>query len=372
MGKTQADVYYPPPESQGGWRCLTRPEDVRQLGGMDPVRLDNLFYEQELLLGGDSWSVAIIRHGYLVREHYTFNVLVPTRFDVWSCTKSFTGVTWGFLLDDSRRDALPGSVPGGAPGRAKVDLDTPAYPFIPQGYPLSDPRKERITFRHLLTMSSGIPGEGAMVMGMPTATNVGAFEHALGFSPNRYGKSAGTLLGEPGTVFDYSDPAIAHLAISFAHIMGKDLDRVFQERVCKPIGIENMSWDVQGGSGFIGPHTNAHTGVHISAREFARLGYLMMHKGAWQGKQVVPQWWAELSTQPSQELNPNYGYTWWVNARGTQYPGLPRDAFAASGYRSNRCYIIPSLDLVVARVGSGPTTWNEKDLIGEVVAAMMN
>ena len=56
----QADAYFPPPESQGGWRYLTSPDEVRQVGGMDPVKLDNLLNTQELLLGGDSWGMAII------------------------------------------------------------------------------------------------------------------------------------------------------------------------------------------------------------------------------------------------------------------------------------------------------------------------
>jgi hypothetical protein len=79
----------------------------------------------------------------------------------------------------------------------------------------------------------------------------------------------------------------------------------------------------------------------------------------------------ELATQTSQDLNPAYGYTWWVNTKGARWPGLPRDMFALEGYRTNRCYIIPSLDLVVARVGSGPTTWDEPGLIGSVVAAII-
>jgi hypothetical protein len=78
----------------------------------------------------------------------------------------------------------------------------------------------------------------------------------------------------------------------------------------------------------------------------------------------------ELATQSSQPHNPAYGYTWWVNTQGTQWPALPRDAFALMGYRSNKCCIIPSLDLVVARVGSGPSTWNE-GLIGDVAAAIL-
>jgi len=359
----ETNTYYPPPESEGGWRWLRQPEEVRDVAGMDPDRLELVRQGQEFLYGGDSWSIAIIRHGYLVREFYTFNVLIPTRFDIFSGTKSFTGTAWGFLLDDSRQDRLPDG--------QRVELDSPAYSFIPEGYPLTDPRKEQITFRHLLTMTSGIPGETSGVIGNPTATWDGPFEHALGRCPNRYGRWVDTLVAEPGAHWEYSDPAIAHLAVAFANIVGQEMDECLEEHVFKPIGVEQLSWDVQGGSGFLGPHTNAHTGIHISARELARFGYLMLHKGVWDGEQLIPKWWTDLATKSSQYLNPDYGFTWWVNTKGTKWPGLPKDAFALSGYRSNRCYIVPSLDLVVARVGSGPPTWDEKGLIGGIASAIM-
>ena len=158
---------------------------------------------------------------------------------------------------------------------------------------------------------------------------------------------------------------MAHLALIFAHIMGREMGAYLQDRVFAPIGIEALSWDLQGGSGFIGPHTNAHTGIHISARELARFGYLALHHGVWNGEQLIPAWWMDMATRSSQDLNPTYWYTWWVNTTGERWPGLPRDAFALSGYLSNRCYIIPSLDLVVARVGSGPPTWDEQ-IVGGV------
>ncbi len=358
-------IYYPPPESKGGWRWLKGLDEVRSVAGMDSEELDQVRQTEEFLYGGDSWAIVIIRHGYLVREFYTFNVLVPTRFDMWSGTKSFTGTAWGLLLEDSRQNRLPD-------GR-QVELDSPAYDFIPEGYPLTDPRKERLTIRHLLTMTSGIAGQSVGVIGMPTATEYGPFEHALGQCPNRYGKWADALLAEPGTRWDYSDPAFAHLALAFAHIAGQEMNEYLQERVFKPIGIENLSWDGQGGSGFIGPHANAHTGIHISARELARFGYLMLHKGDWGGQQLIPGWWIDLATKTSQDLNPAYGYTWWVNTSGLHWPGLPEDAFALSGYRSNYCCIIPSLDLVIARVGTGPPVpeGHSRDLLGGIVAAVI-
>jgi CubicO group peptidase (beta-lactamase class C family) len=362
--KTKTQSYYPPPESQGGWRCLTTDEQVRQVAGMNPAKLELVRQLQEFLFGGDSWGIVIIRHGYLVREFYTFNVLVPTRFDVWSCTKSFTGTAWGLLLDDSRQGRLPDG--------QQIDLSSPAYPFIPEGYPLTDPRKAQITIRNLLTMTSGIPGESAGVIGIPTSTEHGPFEHALGRCANRFGRWVDNLLAEPGTRWDYSDPAIAHLSLIFNNVMGQEMSDYLQTRILGPIGIENLSWDLQGGSGFIGPHTNAHTGIHISARDLARFGTLALHHGAWKGQQLVPGWWMDLASQPSQDLNPAYGYTWWTNAAGRLSPNVPRDGFAMQGYRANVCWVVPSLDLVVARVGSGPPDWDKAQLISSVVETIVD
>lgn len=357
------DHYYPPPESKGGWRRTGTRDDIHHLGGMDAEKLDLVHRNQGFLYGGDSWSIVVIRHGYLVREYHTFNVLVPTRFDIWSGTKSFTGTAWGLLLDDSRQGQLPDD--------QQVDLDSRIYDFIEDGHPLSDEGKERITPRHLLSMTSGIAGEKQGLAGNPTTSDNGAFEHVLGRCANRYGGRTDKLVAEPGTDWNYSDPAFAHLALSFAQIMKREMSDYLSERIFQPIGIENLSWDVQGGSGFIGPHTNAHTGVHISARELARFGYLMLHHGEWDGHRLVPAWWLDIATKTSQDLNPNYGYTWWVNTQGSKWQGLPKDTFALMGYRCNLCYIIPSLDLIVARIGSGPATWDEQTLIQGVVDAVI-
>ena len=365
---TSTENYYPPPERNGGWQWLKSPEEVRAIGGMDPRKLD-LACEYNAHFPNSS-GVVIIRNGYLVAEWYENSTLTTTRFDIWSCTKSFTGTAYGLLFEDVRQGRLPAD--------KAVDLDTPAYAFIPEGYPLTDPRKEHITFRHLLTMTSGIPGEKTGIAAIPTDTGIGPFEAALGRFPVKArrwpsGRWTNKLSAEPGTQWDYSDPAMAHLALAFYHITGREMSDFLQERVFGPIGIQNLVWDMQGvGAGFIGPHTNAHTGIHICARELARFGYLMLRKGTWNDQQIVPSWWVELSTQSSQDLNPSYGFTWWVNTQGTCWPGIPSDAFACMGYHSNKCYVIPSLDMVVARVGSGPCYWDESVFINRIVASIID
>ena len=359
--------YYPLPESKGGWRWLKSPEEVRELGGIDPAKL-HLACEYNARFDASA-GVVVIRNGYLVAEWYENSALTTTRYDIWSCTKSFTGTAYGILFEDCRQGKLP--------PEKTVDLDTLAYPFIPEGHPLSDPRKERIRFRHLLSMTSGIPGEKSGIAAIPTETGIGPFEAALGRYPTKArrwpeGRWTDKLSAEPGTRWDYSDPAMAHLALAFHHITGREMSDVLQERVFGPIGLESLVWDMQGVvGGFIGPHTNAHTGIHVCARELARFAYLMLRKGVWNGQQLVAPWWVELSTRSSQPHNPNYGFTWWVNTAGTQWPGVPRDAFAAQGYMCNRCYVVPSLDLVVARVASGPGEWSEGILLQKVADAIV-
>lgn len=168
------------------------------------------------MFGGASWATVVIRGGKLVAEHCSFMGLPTSRFDVWSCTKSFTGTAWGMLLEDSRKGLLPGG--------ATVELDSPACAFIEhEAGPLSDPRKADITIRHLLSMTAGIAGESFGIYGTPTATGVGPFEHALGNAASRYGKWTDELAAAPGSLWDYSCAGIAHLAMIFKALAGVEM-----------------------------------------------------------------------------------------------------------------------------------------------------
>jgi CubicO group peptidase (beta-lactamase class C family) len=356
------DPYAPPPESAGGWRTTKNPAEVRSLAGMDPDKLD-LIREKQLGLFAGPWQIVIIRHGYLVAEWYGLPTMPTTTFDGWSCTKSSTGIAFGLLLDDSRNHKLPKD--------AQIDLNTPIYDYVPEGFPLSDPEKKKIKLGHVLSMTSGLAGEDHGLIGLSAAPGGGDFEIALGKQPNRFGKSAAKLTAEPGTYWEYSDTGFAHLSLFFYHATGRELFDFMKERVFDPIGIQNVGWDWQGGvGGNIGPHTNPHSGLRFSARDFARLGYLMAHDGKWQDKQIVPHWWIETATKSSQQLNPSYGYTFWVNTDGVLWPSAPRDAFAFRGFTASRLYIVPSLDLVVARLGYAPQNWGEENLLPGILATI--
>jgi hypothetical protein len=83
----------------------------------------------------------------------------------------------------------------------------------------------------------------------------------------------------------------------------------------------------------------------------------------------VPKWWIDLATASSQRIriDPSYGYTFWVNTDGILWSGVPKDAFAFMGYESNRCYVVPSLELAVVSVGFSPPVWSEGELLPRVV-----
>src|SRR5579863_6427282 len=152
--------YFPPPESAGGWRRCRSDDEVRRLAGMDPEKL-TLVGRQNTALYAGPWVLLVVRHGYIAGEWMGVPAMPQTTFDVWSCTKSATGIAYGLLIDDSRNKKLPGT--------PRIDLESPAYDFIPEARPLSDPRKEKIRMKHLLSMTSGIPGENRGLIGIAVA-----------------------------------------------------------------------------------------------------------------------------------------------------------------------------------------------------------
>jgi CubicO group peptidase (beta-lactamase class C family) len=372
------DEYFPPSEADGGWRYAESDEEVREWARLDPRTLALAETQQGSDFGEDSWCISIIRNGVLAAEFRSVDIVDSSRFDVWSCTKSFTSLAFGIILNE--------------PAYAdRLNLESAVYEFIPEGHPLTDERKVRVTVGQLLSMTGGFVGhdyryvekygrDGQLgnrkppfgyAAGTPTRLGDGLFEHLLGRVPNRWGCDAGHLVAEPGSRWEYSDPGFSHLSLVFAHITGSELDSFLNERLFGPVGVPPVSWSRSGGGKCIGPHTVAHCGLVLSSRELARCGYLLLRRGVWDGRQLVSEDWIERATRPSQPFNPQYGYGFWVNTNGNMWKELPTDAFAMMGYRGNRCWVVPSLDLVVARTGSGPQLMDDSYFPSNLIDAVL-
>lgn len=92
----------------------------------------------------------------------------------------------------------------------------------------------------------------------------------------------------------------------------------------------------------------------MSAYDWARFGLLHLRDGVWEGERILPEGWVDfVSTPTASDANHDYGGLWWVNA-GERFPSLPRDAYTAAGFMGQNTMVIPSLDLVVVRLGPSP------------------
>ena len=349
--------YFPDREIEGGWRLIPT-DHSSKMANIDFNFIELEIKRQQLFFGNHPQSIVIIKDGYLVYENHSFMTLQQSRFDIWSCTKSFTGIAWMFLLEEIENNKSSKNL--------DIKLETPIYNFLPKDFIKNDSRKKNINLHHLLSMTSGLKGENNDIYGLVTGPQNGPFEFAIGKCENRYGKSVDILSSEPGKQWGYSDPAVALLSFVFFEITKKNIHEYLYEKLFRIIGIENASWDIHGGGNFLGPFTSSHVGLHISARDLSRFGYFMLKKGQWNNINILSSDYIDRATTKSQNLNSSYGYQFWINSDGLRWPSLPRDTYALEGYNSNRCYIIPSYDLIITRIGSGPSEWNEQNFVNNI------
>jgi CubicO group peptidase (beta-lactamase class C family) len=149
---------------------------------------------------------------------------------------------------------------------------------------------------------------------------------------------------EPGAKWDYNNTGLALLSPVFKKATGRQIDEYLDERVFRPIGIRSDDWKWERREEWTLPYS----GWHTTARSLGRVGLLVLHKGKWRDKQLVPSAWLAKSIGSSQELNKAYGYLWWNNSTN-RWPKSPPDAYAAMGRWDNNIFVVPSLDLIVIR-----------------------
>lgn len=346
-------MYFPEPESRGTFRYARTDEKKSELCGFDPEKLRYTRHYQYFLNSGSSFGVVILRNEWMADEYYTENVLSNSSFDIWSCTKSFTSMAYAILIGEEEN---------------VVSYQERLYDHLPDEFRPNDERRLEITFEQLLDMTSGLRGAGNGSIGMGVPYGEGEFEYALGFSPNRNGLNC-DLLKNPDSNYDYSDANYTLLALAFYYLTSEDIRDFINRKLFELIGVESAHWDMQGGYGKIGPFTNGHTGLHISTRDLARVGYLLLNNGIWDGKRILPELFFRQLWQKN-KINQNYRNGFWMNTKERQIPSVPEDAYFMKGYRSNRCYIIPSLNLVVVRCGTGPAQWDEGKMLGDIVSSI--
>ena len=361
--RDEDDNYFPPPESQGGWRKLDKPEEIRRLGGMDTDKLAEL---KQWLLDSDKrdFAAVMIRHGYVVFEVERGNSSRTDSRRVASVSKAICATVLAIASEQSQRGLTP---------RA-MKFDDPAFQFIPWAQPLSDPRKERITVKQLLNHTSGLCPEAT------GAPNDGTWEYVLGQSGD---ERTAKLAFDPGTGCGYSTHALAHAALVCETVTGKPYDQFAIEALFKPIGIEHWWFQYYDGGTKYGRHPSH--GMGMPARDLARIAYCMLHGGQWKDQQVIPEWFVNESAAPTHDvktpelrwkLNPQiFSHGWELPARltgegGRSGSGIPADARAKPGSGGQYIAFVPSLELVITRQTGNSGEWPFEEYLRRACAAV--
>jgi CubicO group peptidase (beta-lactamase class C family) len=296
---------YFPSNTDGAW-------ETKSLSSLDwnESAVDDL---NEYLIQANSKSFMILVNGRIVMEKY---------FD--GHTQS-SGWEW-----NSAGKTLVATTTGIAQQEGLLSIDNSATQYLGAGWTSETTEKENlITSRHLLTMTSGINDESNLVI-----------------------KSNLTYLADAGARWSYHN-VFQILMDVVAAASDQEFDTYFDAKLKNRIGMDGY-WN----------HSAIFTIYHSTTRSMARFGLLALNNGKWEDEQIINETFFNESITTSQNINPSYGYLWWLNGKSsymvpggqTVYEGplvsnAPADMYAAMGASDQRIYVIPSMNMVVIRMG---------------------
>lgn len=267
----------------------------------------------------------ILRHGYIVA---TFGD-TKTNDPVYSVAKSFLSTVGSLAVER---------------GLIK-DINEPVNKYIHDGG-YDSPHNSKITWKNHFQQETEWEG-----------TMWGKNADFVGVEQFGNGKREPRPIQEPGAFYEYNDVRINRFALSLARIFGRSLPEVLKENIMDPIGASaNWKWQGYGAKSTadvngkpvesVSGGTRWGGGLWINSEDLARFGLLILNKGNWEGKQLVSARWLQDATTPSAH-GPDYGYLWWLNTKGKEWPSAPRSAFAAVGNGGNIIWIDPEHDIVM-------------------------
>jgi CubicO group peptidase (beta-lactamase class C family) len=283
-------------------------------------------------------SMLVMQNGRTIFERYANGESARGRWPIFSGTKSF----WGIVALAAVHDRL-------------FNLDDSVSDTITEWK--NDPRKSQITIRELLNQTDGIEGASRLQRASIRDRNAAAIRLPA--------------VAEPGAAFIYGP---SHLQI-FSELLRRKFNdrpttRYIETRVLNRLGLGRLNYKKDA-------HGNPlpATGFELTAREWARLGELVLGRGNYRGRQIVP---ANLFREAfaGSQANPSYGLTFWLNQQSPNghevdiermldlpwgsarwadvciCKDAPADMVVALGSGYQRLFVIPSLKAIIVRQGS--------------------
>ncbi|MBD3184580.1 serine hydrolase [Candidatus Poribacteria bacterium] len=268
------------------------------------------------------YSLLVVKNGYLVAEDYFNEGSVDQKDRLQSVTKSFTSALVGIALE---QDCLS-------------SVDQKMLDFFPEiADKITDQKKYQITIRNLLEMRAGYPNEEddqALWDGLLS----GYYPPLIEDFP---------LVSDPGTRFHYSNLSSNWLGIIVDRSCGMNLKAFAEKHIFSPLDVKPGEWgqDAEG-------HNNGCGDLHLAARDAAKFGLVSLKDGIYEGKQVIPADWVDVSLQ-TYSVNEaftkrigdfrdiGYGYQWW-SANADDY-----HVNFAWGHGGQLIVLVDELDIVI-------------------------
>jgi CubicO group peptidase (beta-lactamase class C family) len=248
----------------------------------------------------------------------------PKPYDIRSATKSITALLIGALIGEGKLASVEESVAALVPA---------AFADIPEG----DERR-KITVENLLTMRSGLACDDCAPA-------------SVGHEDKMYETKNWTafLLSQPfaherGKHFSYCTGGVVLLGRVIEALSGESVPEFAARTLFAPLGISKVRWEKI-------PEGGADTGGHlrISASDLEKIGRLVLRRGQWDGRQILPADWIEAATKKQTDVTErkfDYGYLWWLD--NIERDGIAHPVVFAMGNGGNFIFVLPNQQAIVA------------------------
>lgn len=284
-------------------------------------------------------SGVIVYKGYIVAEWGT-----PSRVDITnSVTKSFLSTVVGLAVDGGLIRSVHDTI---APYIPPIEVYDPLAPNgHPLLYPFASEHNRTLTWDVMLRQTSDWEGT---LWGKPDWA-----DRPVGASPEEWLHRKRNV---PGTVYKYNDVRVNALALAATCVWRQPLPQVLKAHIMDPIGASTTwrwygyrnAWIVLDGAPVQSVSGGGHWGggMFINAYDMARFGLLTLHRGNWNGRQLLSEQWVKQALTPT-PAQPTYGYmNWFLNTDRKLLPSAPATAFVHIGNGDNLIYTDPEHELV--------------------------
>lgn len=259
-------------------------------------------------------TVTVVRHGHVIGEATWAPYERDEPTALYSVSKSFTSMAVGIAIDEGR-----------------FGLDDRVIDLVPDAAPAEpSDRLAQLRVRHLLTMTTGHTSEAE-----------------LGDGDWARDTLAAELVHDPGTHWMYNTPATHLLSLIVQVRTGERLLDYLRPRLFEPLGFADPTW-LQSPSGV----DAGGFGLSIRPEELAAFGQLLLQRGDWNGRQLVPAEWVDEATRRQVANDPGDGD--WNQGYGYQFWQCRHGAYRGDGAFGQYVVVMPELDAVVAITGGLP------------------